>query len=1620
MKKCLLILFLLFSVFPQIIAGDRTEQQMKEAAAKVLNGHTTRAASTGELKELKSLQKLKIYGYDEGGFAVVTTDDRFDEVIGYSSTKFSKEMPEGFKWWMEAVNEVMEKGQVSSKARARNSIRRSSGVGPLITTKWGQGKPYNNKCRLTFNGKEYSLLTGCVATAMAQVMNYYKYPTKGKGKNTYIKKYDLGDYSFSSNFENSYYDWNNMLDDYSNYRYSNSEDKYTDAVSLLMSDCGIAVNMEYNTSSSLAFPSDIPIAMKNYFSYTFFDDTKTIYYRNDYSNDDWMNIIYTALNNNHPILYGGYGGKGGHRFVIHGYDPNGKVYVNWGWEGNYDGYYIIDMLTPGSHNYNNNQNMIIPIPEGQVVDTKYILSYIVDGVVYKEYKLKYGEVITPEPAPTKEGYSFSGWSSTPQTMPAKNVTVTGTFSKGSYKLMYMVDGNVYKIVNYDYGATIMPEAIPTKEGYSFSGWSVIPNTMPANDVTITGSFTINKYILTYMVDDEVYKTYEIEYGTKITPEAEPIKDGYSFLGWSNIPSTMPDHNVTIIGTFSSNNDNGLIIFGVIKDNGLLYKIEDDYVLVARQDKNLSGNIVIPESISCEDRNYPVKGFVDPTNLTAWSSNIVTTEGGAFQDCQITSIVIPSSITKIAAGAFSGCTKLSSITLPHNLESIGAASFAGCTALETLSIPDGVKDFGSNSRYGFVSYTFGNCRNLKQINIPSSVSVLYEGCFMGAGLDSVFIPKTIVSLKDNSLALPNLRVVKTEIKDPTKLSYSQICFSSVSNADLYVPKGSLNAYKECEPWSNFRSILEYGEEGEIIIPSQINITYDGIKYILKDGVATIGRQDNTLSGKISIPEKIRYNNTDYKVTGMVEPTNLTCYSSNTIVCVGGAFQGSLIESISLPNTLNTISAGAFQDCKQLIRIVLPETIKMLSAACFAGCSNLEEINIPDGLTDLASKTEYGYRSYVFGGCKKIKSINIPSGVRTLASGCFLNSGIETVSVPAGCTQMDADCLDAPNLQQVTMYVRDLDKLSYTESCFGSVSNVILRVPKGCKQVYQEYYPWMSFASIEEFDDGNEPFVPSKITTRINNIRYILSGDYATIGRQNKDLSGDIVIPSSVSFGGKDYIINGMVSPTNLIAWSSNTVSTENGAFQSCPITSITIPSNINIISAGAFYDCKELEKINIAEGVTQLGAACFAGCTKLVELQIPESVNEFGSYTQYGFKSFIFGNCSSLKKVNIPNKVTKFTEGCFKGSGLDFFIIPSNIIKLEEDCFSMNNLKGIKITHTDFNKLTYTESIFSNVSNVSLYVPEGTSKIYKEFYPWKNFKEIIEYKDQNDEFLFNAYGVSYIISDETSNSNRSYSDSNNIYLKNYCVSGINIENVEVPIKEGYTFSGWSGLPETMPSHDIIITGTFKRLYNIGDVTSVINCIMNANTGATELTLYDINNDGELNIGDIILIVKWILNNANNSSNKNRRRANGIMDLRQYTAAQFEIKLPANSKVHDIHLVNPMKNTHQIMYKQLDEQTYAVVVYSLTNQLMVPDHNNIVEIETEGTSSESLTIQDAILAKPNGEIASYDRLDVSTGIILSIQNDESPAVIYDLKGNRLDNGNSQKKGVYIINGKKVVVK
>ena len=197
------------------------------------------------------------------------------------------------------------------------------------------------------------------------------------------------------------------------------------------------------------------------------------------------------------------------------------------------------------------------------------MTYKVDGEVYKIYFHHEGVKLETEPLPEKEGYTFSGWDTEPTVMPEQDVTVSGSFNVNKYKLTYKVDGEDYKSLEVEFGSAITPEAAPTKEGYTFSGWSEVPSMMPAQDVVVTGTFSINSYTVTYKIDGEVYSTETVEYGSTITPPTVADKPGYDFA-WEEYPTTMPAQDITINGTYTtgiSNIDNGI---GITTNGGDIF------------------------------------------------------------------------------------------------------------------------------------------------------------------------------------------------------------------------------------------------------------------------------------------------------------------------------------------------------------------------------------------------------------------------------------------------------------------------------------------------------------------------------------------------------------------------------------------------------------------------------------------------------------------------------------------------------------------------------------------------------------------------------------------------------------------------------------------------------------------------------------------------------------------------------------------------------------------------------------------------------------------------------------------------------------------------------------------
>ena len=187
------------------------------------------------------------------------------------------------------------------------------------------------------------------------------------------------------------------------------------------------------------------------------------------------------------------------------------------------------------------------------IDKYFYINYIVDNVLFETDSIKHGAELKLLDEPVKEGYTFSGWSEVPETMPANDVTVTGSFAVNKYLVTFKIDGEVIDSDSLEYGAAIIAPEVPEREGYTFDGWGEIAETVPANDMTIEGSYSVNFYLLSYTVDGETVQTDSVAYGTAITLLDEPTKEGHTFSGWSEVPETMPANDISIEGTFSVNN-----------------------------------------------------------------------------------------------------------------------------------------------------------------------------------------------------------------------------------------------------------------------------------------------------------------------------------------------------------------------------------------------------------------------------------------------------------------------------------------------------------------------------------------------------------------------------------------------------------------------------------------------------------------------------------------------------------------------------------------------------------------------------------------------------------------------------------------------------------------------------------------------------------------------------------------------------------------------------------------------------------------------------------------------------------------------------------------------------------
>ena len=390
-NKTLLILCALFIAAYGALAQVRTVKEAMSIAESFLSdkegpsirssiGDKTLSVAYTSKSKLKSIPpKNNFYVFNRGGnngFIIVSADERAIAVLGYSNEgRFDYDsLPPNFKGWLESYDEQIESldnpQSYTTPADVQDlkepSLRASypASVSPLIKTKWDQLEPYNLKC-------PSNSPTGCVATAMAQIMYYYQHPVKGTGSHSYTTT--TNSYKLSANFGETTYDWANMLTDYD----ETATDAQKNAVATLMFHCGVAIDMDYAADGSSSTPYKIRERLSKYFGYS---PGIALLSRDSWSHEGWIDILKYELSSTpaRPVLYWANIWRDGdiysvpHDIVCDGYDSSDKFHLNWGWGGYCNGFFELSPLITGTYNMIG-QHMLIGIqPVSGKPDTRFL------------------------------------------------------------------------------------------------------------------------------------------------------------------------------------------------------------------------------------------------------------------------------------------------------------------------------------------------------------------------------------------------------------------------------------------------------------------------------------------------------------------------------------------------------------------------------------------------------------------------------------------------------------------------------------------------------------------------------------------------------------------------------------------------------------------------------------------------------------------------------------------------------------------------------------------------------------------------------------------------------------------------------------------------------------------------------------------------------------------------------------------------------------------------------------------------------------------------------------------------------------------------------------------------
>ena len=883
--------------------------------------------------------------------------------------------------------------------------------------------------------------------------------------------------------------------------------------------------------------------------------------------------------------------------------------------------------------------------------------------------------------------------------------------------------------------------------------------------------------------------------------------------------------------------------------------------------------------------------------------------------------------------------------------------------------------------------FASCRGLTSINIPNSVTSIGEYAFNGCnGLTSIIIPNNV-----------------TSIMKGTFLNCSGLTSITIPNNVTSIEKFAFNGCSNLPSITIPNSVISIGE---IAFPNCSGLT----SIVVEEGNSHYDSRNNcnaiieTASNTLIVGCK-----------GTIIP--------NSVTSIGyGAFQGSGLTSITIPNSVTSIGDQSFFACSSLTSITIPNSVTIISNSAFGGCSGLTAIDVEEGNTNYDSRNNCNAiietsSNTLYVGCQNSK---IPNSVMSIGDRAFYEcSSLTSIVIPSSVTT--------------------IGNFAFRE-CSGLTS---IKIPNSVNSLgYEAFSYCYGLSSIS---------IPNSVTT-IGHDAFFECHSLTSI-----------TIPSSVTTIGSQTF-SGCTGLTS-VTISNSLTTIGDRAFQSCHgLTSIKIPHSVTSIGASSFAYCNHMTDVYcFAETIASVGSNAFYETPiSNITLHVPStSVATYEATEPWTG----FGEIVALSSMDVPNQKigldgtttveidlnnyeTNFVAFQMdltlpEGVGIDKTGCSlSSRITDENQELTIGKLESgdYRITSTSLS-LTPISGNEGTLLTLKLTAAEdfegGQATISNIRFSTAESLKVTMSDETFDIDILKKYKLRYIVDGQE-------------YLTEEVTETTPLTPADEPTREGYTFGGWSEVPETMPDHDVVITGRFylfgdvntDEVVDVVDVVDIARFVVATPSANFREKLADLNKDLTVNIADAVVLVNHIAGDqdfamapsiASYDYNQCKLQllSNGTNTLSlclsgdaEFTAFQFDMELPENSEITTIKINGQRMSGHQLLYNKVGDNCYRVAVLSLSNAVFKGREGELLNISIDGLATDGISIHDIHFVTKAAIDVTFDTIShcETTGID-NINASEDYNEVYDLQGRKLS---KIQRGVNIIRshgertqGKKVLV-